>query len=139
MTTIKPITSWTNYLNLIWFGCLQKKRKFSDVEQIFFFPKKVQTELTTEDIDMLFEHYQKAVGDRERLLSLISTLKIDFEFLKDNDKKTRLYTGLPTWNLLLNFFKIRWAFSPRAWQFKTIPISDASFDSDEIETKLIIY
>lgn len=49
---------------------------------------------------------------RDALLLKISSLVIDFEFFKENDKKTRFYTGLTTWTLLNNLFETVKEFLP---------------------------
>lgn len=67
---------------------------------------------------MLFKYYQEAVEERDALLLKISTLIIDVDFLKGNDKKARFYTGLSTWSLLNNFFKMVGGFLPNHFRCK---------------------
>lgn len=95
-----------------------KKRKIEIIEQRFFFPKDIQTELSIQDIDMLFKYYQESLEERNTLLMKISTLIIDVEFFKGNDKKTRFYTGLPTWSLLKNFCDLIEEFLPTHFNCK---------------------
>lgn len=97
-----------------------KKRKLN-IEKRFFFPKAVQTELTSEDIDLLFLYYKNAVEERNELLIKISTLTIDVKFFENNDKKTRFYTGLTTWKLLNAFFKLVEPFLPEHGNAKLSP------------------
>lgn len=80
-----------------------KKRRISQIQQKWFFPKEIQTDLSLTDIDLLFQYYQQSVEERNELLLRISTLIIDVDFFKGNDKKALFYTGLPTWSLLNNF------------------------------------
>lgn len=95
-----------------------KKRKVDVIEQKFFFEKSIETDLSANDIDLLFKYYQEAVEQRDALLMKISTLVIDVPFLKDNDKKTRFYTGLPTWSLLHRFYKMVEGFLPTHFNCK---------------------
>lgn len=95
-----------------------KKRRFENVEQKVLFPKSIQTELSSTDVDMLFKYYQEAVEERNALLMKIATLVIDVDFFKENDKKTRFYTGLPTWSLLNNFFEMIEDFLPTHFNCK---------------------
>lgn len=83
-----------------------------------FLPKEVQTDLSVEDIDALFKHYQEAVKERNFLLNKMATLVIDVEFFKGNNKTTRFYTGLPTWSLLNNFFEMIKEFLPTHFNCK---------------------
>lgn len=87
-----------------------KKKRIHIIEEIFFMPKEIQTELSWDDIDLLFKYYQEANEERNRLLMKISTLIIDVYFFKMNKKKTRFYTGLTTWsshfNCKLNRFQM---------------------------------
>lgn len=98
-----------------------KKRKIEKIEEKFFFPMQIQTELTAEDIDQLFQYYQEAVNERNKLLLRISTLVIDWDFFKGNDKKTLFYTGFPTWKLLDRFFKLVDPFLPEHGNCKLSP------------------
>lgn len=98
-----------------------KKRKIEKIEEKFFYPIQVQTELTTDDIDFLFQYYQESVEERKNLLLRISTLVIDYEFFKENDKKVLFYTGLPTWKLLDRFFKLVDPFLPEHGNCKLSP------------------
>lgn len=98
-----------------------KKRKIEIIEQKFFFPMEIQTELTIQDIDQLFQYYQEAIEERNRLLLQISTLLIDFEFFNGNDNKTRFYTGLTTWKLLDRLFKLVEEFLPEHGNSKLSP------------------
>lgn len=83
-----------------------KKRKIEIISQRFFLHKEIQTELTSKDIDDLFEYYKNAVEDRKELLFKMSSLIIDVDFFKGDNKKTRFYTGFNTWNLLNNFYTL---------------------------------
>lgn len=98
-----------------------KKRKIEKIEEKFFFPMQVQTDLTADDINTLFQYYQESVDERKKLLLRISTLVIDYEFLKGNDKKVLFYTGLPTWKLLDQFFKLVDPFLPEHGNCKLSP------------------
>lgn len=110
----------TKYLNLQ--SLLPaKKRKIEIIEEKFFIPMEVQTELTSEDINFLFQHYQESVEERSKLLLRISTLVIDYDFFKGNDKKVLFYTGLPTWKLLDRFFKLVDRFLPEHGNCKLSP------------------
>lgn len=51
----------------------------------------IQTELTGNDIERLFQKYQEAVEDREKLLMEISTLIIDVDYFKNDKKNPILY------------------------------------------------
>ncbi len=95
-----------------------KKRKIVVTEEIFFLPKEVQTEFTMDDIDSLFEHYQRTVHERDELLVKLSTVLIDFNYFKDNDMKTRFFTGFPNWKLLNRFFDLVKNFIPSHFNCK---------------------
>lgn len=86
-----------------------------------FLPMGMQTEMTNKDIDLLFEYYQKTVDERDELLAKLSNSVIDFNFFKDNDKKTRFYTGLPNWIFLLRFFNLVKDFIPSHHKSKLSP------------------
>lgn len=81
-----------------------KKRRIEIIEQNFFFPIEVQTELTIADINNLFQYYQEVVQDRNK-----------------HDKKTLFYTGLPTWKLLNHLFKWVEPFLPEHGNAKLSP------------------
>lgn len=98
-----------------------KKRKIEIISQKFFLHKEIQTELTSGDIDALFLYYKNAVEERKELLFKISNLVIDVDFFKDNDKKTRFYTGLTTWSLLKNFFELVKDYIPNHFNSKLSP------------------
>lgn len=83
-----------------------KKRKIEIISEQFFLHKAVQTDLTGDDITTLFLYFKNAIDERKELLFKISTLVIDIDFFKGNDKKTRFYTGLTTWSLLKNFYEL---------------------------------
>lgn len=83
-----------------------------------FIPKSIQTDLSFDDIDRLFKYYQEAVEERNQLLTKIAQLVIDFNYFKENNKKTRFYTGLPTWSLLNNFFEMIKEFLPNHFNCK---------------------
>lgn len=95
-----------------------KKRKIEIISQKFFLHKEIQTDLTCEDIDYLFKYYKNAIDERTELLNKISTLAIDVDFFKDNDKKTRFYTGLTTWSLLKNFYELVKDYMPNHFNSK---------------------
>lgn len=95
-----------------------KKRKIVVTEEIFRLPKEIQTELTMEDIDSIFKYYQEAVNERDELLLKLSTLRIDFNYFKDSDKKTRFFTGFPNWKLLNRFFDLVKNFIPTHFNCK---------------------
>lgn len=97
---------------------LKKKKRIHIIEQRFFMPKEIQTELSMNDVDILFQYYQESLEERTRLLERISTLVIDFDYLKGNDKKTRFYTGLTTWSLLENFVELVKGFLPSHFNCK---------------------
>lgn len=82
----------------------EKRRRIEFISQTFL-SKEIATELTSNDIDLLFKHFQEAIEERDALLAKISTVVIDYDFLRDNNKKTLFYTGLPTWSLLNNLFE----------------------------------
>lgn len=102
----KPATNRTfvnsDNTNFTLRSLIPKKRRIEIIDQKFFFSKEIETDLTAKDIDFLFKHYNEAVEERDALLLKISTLIIDFDFFKENDKKTRFYTGIATWTLLNN-------------------------------------
>lgn len=98
-----------------------KKRKIQIIEQTFFFPMEVQTELTIADINILFHKYQEVVEDRKKMLLQISNLTIDYQYFMDNDKRTLFYTGLPTWKLLNHLFKWVEPFLPEHGNSKLSP------------------
>lgn len=83
-----------------------KKRKIEIISQKFFMHKEIQTDLTSEDIDALFQYYKNAVEERKEFLFKLSSFVIDVDFFKNNDKKTRFYTGFTTWSLLNNFYEL---------------------------------
>lgn len=117
--TIQSVTNVVSCNTIISSGAVaEKKRKIEVIAQQFFFPKEIQTDLTMTDVDMLFKYYQEAVEERDSLLLKISTLIIDVDYLKGNDKKTRFYTGLPTWSLLNNFFEMVGGFLPNHFRCK---------------------
>lgn len=64
------------------------------------------------DIDLLFEYYQRTVDERDELLLKLSTALIDLKYFKDNDKKTRFFTGLTNWKLFNRFFDLVKDFLP---------------------------
>lgn len=99
----------------------EMKRKIKIIEQKFYFPMEVQTELTVADINNLFKHYQELVEDRNQLLLQISNLTLDYEYFRGNDKKTLFYTGLPTWKLLNHLFKWVEMFLPEHGNCKLSP------------------
>ncbi len=98
-----------------------KKRKIEILEQQFFFPMEIQTELTAQEIDRLFQHYQEVVEERDRLSLQISTLVIDYEFFKEHNNKTCFYTGLTTWKLFERLFKLVEHFLPEHGNSKLSP------------------
>lgn len=98
-----------------------KRKKLDIIEQKFFFPKSIQTEITSEEIDLLFQHYQEAIEERNQLLLKISTLEIDVKFFENNDAKTRFYTGLTTWKLLNSLFKLVETYLPEHGNAKLSP------------------
>lgn len=69
----------------------------------------------------MFQYYQEAIEERDRLLLQISTLVIDYEFFKGNDNKTRFYTGLTTWKLFEKLFKLVEIFLPEHGNSKLSP------------------
>lgn len=83
-----------------------KKRKIEIISEKFFMHKKIQTDLTSSDINALFLYFKNAIEERKELLFKISTLVIDVDFLKGNDKKTRFYTGFTNWSLLNIFYEL---------------------------------
>lgn len=83
-----------------------KKKRIHIIEERFFMPKEIQTELSSNDIDLLFQYYQEAADERDQLLTRIATLVINVDYFKGNDKKSRFYTGLTTWSLLESFFEL---------------------------------
>lgn len=98
-----------------------KKRKIEIITQKFFLHKEVQTDLTSGDVDALFLYYKNSVEERKEMLFKISTLVIDVEFFRGNDKKTRFYTGFTTWSLLNNFFDLVRAYLPSHFNSKLSP------------------
>lgn len=98
-----------------------KKKRIHVIEETLIFQKEIQTELSSEDIDLLFKYYQEVVEERDSLLRKISTMVIDIDFFKGNDKKTRFYTGLTTWSLLENFFEMVKDFIPSHFNCKLSP------------------
>lgn len=96
-----------------------KKRKLTEIiEERMFLPKEIQSELTMSDIDLLFEYYQTTVDERDELLVRLSAVLIDFNYFKDNDKKTLFFTGFPNWKLLSKFFDIVKIFIPSHFNCK---------------------
>lgn len=89
-----------------------KRRRINIIEERFFSPMEMQTDITCEEIDLLFKYYQEANDERNNLLLKISTMVIDFDFFKENDKKTRFYTGLTTWSLFNRFYDLVKSFLP---------------------------
>lgn len=83
-----------------------KKRKLQIIEQRNFFIKDIQTDLTASDIDYLFQYYKESVEERHQMMTKISTLVIDYDYFKGNNKKTLFYTGLTTWTLFRNFYEL---------------------------------
>lgn len=81
-------------------------------------PKEIQTDFTMNDIDLLFEHYQRTVDERDELLLKLSSVVIDFNYFKDNDKRTLFFTGFPNWNLLSKFFDLIKNFIPTHFNCK---------------------
>lgn len=98
-----------------------KKRKIEIISQKFFLHKEIQTDLTSGDIDALLAYYKTAVEERKELLFKISTLVIDADFFKDNNKKTRFYTGFTTWSLLKNFYELVKDYIPNHFNSKLSP------------------
>lgn len=95
-----------------------KKRKIEIIREQFFLHKEIQTDLTGDDINALFLYFKNAVEERKELLFKISTLVIDVDFFKGNDKKTRFYTGLTTWSLLNNFYELVKEYIPNHFNSK---------------------
>lgn len=95
-----------------------KKKRIHIIEQIFFMPKEIQTDLSLNDIDLLFKYYQEAVDERNQLLTRISTMIIEVDYFKGNDKKSRFYTGLTTWSLLESFVELVKDFLPSHFNCK---------------------
>lgn len=89
-----------------------KKRKIIVTEDRYFWVKDMQTELTMDDIDHLFRTYQSTIEERDELLLKLSTVLIEFNFFKENDKKTRFFTGFTNWKLLSRFFDLVKEFIP---------------------------
>lgn len=61
-----------------------KKRRI-EIEKLaekIFLPKDIQTDLTSEDVNLIFRYYKEAVEERNQLLLKISTLVIDVDFFK---------------------------------------------------------
>ncbi len=98
-----------------------KKRKFEIIEQIIFFDRGIQTDMTSDDIEHLFRRYQEAVEDRDKLLLQLANLVIDVKFFKNNDKRTIFFTGLPSWDVLNHFFKLVEPFLPEHGNCKLSP------------------
>lgn len=98
-----------------------KRKRIHIIEEKMFLPRSVQTELTSEEIDLLFQHYQEAVQERNQLLLKISTLVIDVKFFENDDTKTRFYTGLTTWKLLDSVFKLVEIYLPEHGNAKLSP------------------
>lgn len=98
-----------------------KKRKIEIITQKFFLHKEIQTDLTAGDINALFLYFKNAVEERKEMLYKISTLVIDVDFLKGNNKKTRFYTGLNTYSLLNNFFELVKDYIPSHFNSKLSP------------------
>lgn len=114
-STTKVKTVGPNALNTI----LNPVKKRIEINKMqVFLPKSIQTELSSEDIDALFKHYQEALEERNELLAKMATLMIDFNFFKGNNKKSKFYTGLPTWSLLNNFFEMVKEFLPNHFNSK---------------------
>lgn len=95
-----------------------KKRKIIVTEERYFLPKEIQTEVTMNDIDILFEYYQTTVDERDELLLKLSTVLINFKYFENNDKKTRFFTGFPNWKLLCRFFDLVKNFIPTHFNCK---------------------
>lgn len=85
---------------------LKRKKRIHIIQEQFFFPKEIQTDLSLEDVEFLFEYYKDSVNERETMLLKLASLVIDFDFFKENNKKTLFYTGLPSWSLLNNFYEL---------------------------------
>lgn len=94
-----------------------KKRIEINKMQVFL-PKSIQTELSNEDIDALFNYYQKALEERNELLAKMATLIIDFNFFKGSNKKSKFFTGMPTWSILNNLFEMVKGFLPNHFNSK---------------------
>ena len=104
-----------NALNTI----LSSSKTMIEINKLeFFFPKAIQTELSSADIDVLFKCYQDSVEERDKLLNKMATLVIDVDFYKGNNKKCLFYTGLPTWTLLNNLFELVKEFLPHHFNCK---------------------
>lgn len=78
----------------------------------------MQTELSMDDIDRLFRYYQETVEERDALLLKLSTVLIDLNFFKENDKKTRFFTGFTNWRLFSRFFDLVKDFLPSHFNCK---------------------
>lgn len=98
-----------------------KRKKIDGIEQKFFFSKGIQTELTSQEVDLLFQYYKEIVEERDQLLLKISTLVNDVKYFENNDSKTRFYTGLTTWKLLNSLFKLVEPFLPEHGNAKLSP------------------
>lgn len=49
---------------------LKKKRIYIEkLEETFFFPKEIQTELSGEEVDLLFKHYRESVEERKSTIA----------------------------------------------------------------------
>lgn len=71
-----------------------------------------------DEIDHLFEYYQRVVEERDELLLKLSTVLIDFNYFKDNDKTTRFFTGFTNWKLFSRFFDLVKNFIPTHFNCK---------------------
>lgn len=62
---------------------LKKRRvEIEILAEQFFHVKDIQTDLTSEDVDLIFRYYKEVVEERNQLLLKISTLVIEVDFLK---------------------------------------------------------
>lgn len=95
-----------------------KKRKIEVIKQRNFFLKDVQTDLTLSDMEYLFQYYKDSLEERNQMMMQISTLVIDYDYFRHNDKKTLFYTGLTTWTLFSNFYEMVKSFLPNHFNCK---------------------
>ncbi|KAG4070979.1 hypothetical protein HA402_001416 [Bradysia odoriphaga] len=95
---------------------VKKKIRITKIQN--FVPKGIQTDFTGSDIDLLFKNFQESVEERNELFLKMATMVIDFEYFKENNKKTLFYTGFPTWSLLSKFFEMIKEFLPHHFNCK---------------------
>ncbi|XP_032424068.1 uncharacterized protein LOC116723350 [Xiphophorus hellerii] len=67
---------------------------------------EAQTDLSGEDVDILTSAVQKLTSEKQLLTDQLKIMDLSEESFKDNDEKTKVYTGLPTFVSLMTIMDL---------------------------------